>query len=150
MLFRSKIMLKINWKIICLLALFLLFSVSATYSIFRKSDSGVGTIVAADWDVSLNQTGIDNRLEVIPGLLNSSYTVKVNSHSEVDVVYNIIVSNIPNNVQVKLDNGTFQTPTSAIIGCTPLGKLINTKSSLPIPLFKRYSYILADTLSIFE
>lgn len=122
-------MLKFNLKILCLLALFLLFSVSVTYSIMRKTDNGNGTIIAADWDVSLNQTGIDNRLEVIPGLLNSSYTVKVNSHSEVDVVYNIIVSNIPNNVQVKLDNGTFQTPTSGTVTFSNAGNIAFSDSS---------------------
>lgn len=116
-------MLKLNWKLLSLSALFLLFSISVTYSTLRKMDSGSGTIIAADWDVSLNQTGINNQLEIIPNSLNASYTVKINNNSEVDVIYDIVVNYVPEGVQVKLDDSNFQTPTDGTVTFSNVGTI---------------------------
>lgn len=116
-------MLKLKWELICILALFLFFAVSSTYSLMRNSKSISGSIVAADWNVSLNQTGINDRLEIIPNSLNASYTVKVNSNSEVDVIYDIVVNYVPEGVQVKLDDSNFQTPTDGTVTFSNAGTI---------------------------
>ena len=116
-------MLKFKWEIIFLIALFLSFAVSSTYSIMRKGKNANTTIAASSWNVSLNQTGINDRLEVIPNSLNASYIVKVNSNSEVDVVYDIVVNYIPQGVQVKLDNGSFQTPAGGVVTFSNAGNI---------------------------
>ena len=89
----------------------------------RDSKNINGSIAAAEWNVSLNQTGINNSLEVIPNSLNASYTVKVNSNSEVDVIYDIVVNYVPEGVQVKLDDSNFQTPTAGTVTFSNAGTI---------------------------
>ena len=48
---------------------------------------------------------------------------------EHELKYKRKVSNIPNNVQVKLDNGTFQTPTSGTVTFPNAGNIAFSDSS---------------------
>jgi len=93
-----------------------LFLITPTLAIFKSTTSGSQTINLADWSVSLNQTGINNTLNLVSGVTNQSYTVKVNSTSEVDVEYSIVISNIPEGVEVALivpgEEKTFVEPDS--------------------------------------
>ena len=41
-----------------------------------------------------------------------AYTVNITSTSEVDIIYSIIVDNVPSGVTVSLDNGNFTLPTN--------------------------------------
>ena len=114
-----------NKKVIILLiiVLILIFFVPSSFAVFKYMKNGNGTISGAEWDVSLNQTGIDNTLTVIPGMLNASYVVNVRSHSEVDVSYSIVVSSLPSNVEVSLDGGAYQTQTNNTITFSNVGTI---------------------------
>ena len=116
---------KIRPSIVFITILFLvMITIPASIALLRKSASGSGTLRAAIWDVDLTEDD-DNSLEVIRGeLSNDRYTFVVSNDSEVDVVYKIILSNVPNNVQVKLDNGEYQSPTSGTITIDPAGTLL--------------------------
>ena len=58
---------------------------------------------------------------MVVGNTTQSYILKVTSTSEVKAIYSIALSNLPNEVQVKLDNGTYQTPTSNVITFNNVG-----------------------------
>lgn len=76
---------------------------------------GHGTRIAK-WDVQLNTEGSDNVINLAPGdSTGQSYDLTVTSISEVSVKYSIVISNLPNNVQVALDSGTPQTPNNNVV-----------------------------------
>lgn len=98
--------------------------VPSSIALLRRSVSGTGSLRSAKWNVDLIEDN-DNSLEVIRGeLSNDTYTFTVTNDSEVDVVYKIILSNVPSNVQVKLDEGGFQDPTNGTITIDPAGTLL--------------------------
>jgi lipoprotein-anchoring transpeptidase ErfK/SrfK len=104
--------------------LLVVITVPTSIALMRKSTTGTGTLKAAKWDVDLTEDD-DNNLEVIRGeLSNDRYTFTVSNDSEVDVVYKVILSNVPNNVQVKLDDGTYEGPTDGTITIDPAGTLL--------------------------
>ena len=89
-----------------------IFVLPRTLAIFRDTGSGNGSLKLAEWNVSLNQEGVNNTVNIISGVTEPSYTLNVKNLSEVDVKYNIIISNLPDGVQVKLDSGEYVAPTS--------------------------------------
>ena len=90
------------------------FIIPGSYAIYRNILNSNGNIAAAQWNVTLNQDGVNNYISVLAGDATSSasYTVNVRSISEVDIVYSIVVSNIPSGTTVALDNGSDQQPTN--------------------------------------
>lgn len=92
-----------------LLVLFIVVCASSTYAIFRDGLNGTGSMSAAVWDVTLNQNGVDNSLSIIPSPneVAASYTVNITSVSEVNVVYYIVVDNLPTGVSVDLDGNGY-------------------------------------------
>ena len=111
---------------IVFVAILLLFvhDVPTTFALFRSSANVTGTIKAAKWDVDLTEDN-DNSLEVIRGeLSNDTYTFTVSNDSEVDVEYKIILSNVPNNIQIKLDNGEYRSPSNGTITIDPAGTIL--------------------------
>ena len=111
---------------IVLIAILLLVGtiIPTSIALMRKSATGTGTLKASKWDVDLTEDN-DNSLEVIRGeLSNDTYTFTVSNDSEVDVEYKVILSNVPENVQVKLDNGEFRSPSSGTITIDPAGTLL--------------------------
>lgn len=112
-----------NVKSMILICLLVLFCIPSTLSIFKRLFSATGLINTSKWNVSLNQAGINNDLQVIPDVLNASYTLNVISDSEVDVVYTIVVSNLPSGVEVKIDDGNFQTPTNNTVTFNNVGNI---------------------------
>jgi len=112
-----------NVKLIALICLLILFCIPPTLGLFKRMIGATGLINAASWNVALNQTGVDNTLQVIPDTLNASYTLNVTSTSEVDVQYTIVVRNIPSGVLVKLDNGSFQTPSNNTVTFNNAGNI---------------------------
>lgn len=112
-----------NVKLIALICLLILFCIPPTLGLFKRMIGATGLINAASWNVALNQTGVNNTLQVIPDTLNASYTLNVTSTSEVDVQYTIIVRNIPSGVLVKLDDGSFQTPSNNTVTFNNAGSI---------------------------
>lgn len=99
--------------------------VATTFAIFRSHGSATGTIDAATWSISRSQSASGDSLSVIPELASDVYNLTVTSNSEVDVVYTIIVSNLPTGVEVALDDGTYQTPTSGTVRISNAQTVIN-------------------------
>lgn len=115
-----------NTKIFMYIICFCLFAsvIYITYSSYAKykSESDIfGEPIAASWDVSINSN--TNSLSAIAGNGTVSYTLNVYNNSEVEVGYNIVISNIPNDIQVKLDNGNYVTPVSNTVTFSNVGTL---------------------------
>ena len=72
--------------LLLVIAIPLVFYAIQTFAIFRKSGSGIGSLDTATWSVSRNQ---------------------------VDVLYKIIISNLPADVEVDLDNTGYLPPTAS-------------------------------------
>ena len=99
-------------KIISLLVLILLlFCTMYTFALYRNTRNGIGTIKSATWSVTRSQSQSGDSINVIPGGSTDTYELTVESNSEVDVKYKIIISNLPSGVEVDLDNTGFLTPT---------------------------------------
>ncbi len=91
-----------------------LFVIQGSFALYRRIINPSGNISAATWNVTLNQENEDNNLSVVAGDENSTanYTINIISNSEVDIIYSIVVDDIPNGVKVKLDDGEYQTPSN--------------------------------------
>ena len=83
----------------------ILFSISITYATYRFKTNGSGSIENASWDVSL--IGNEDDIELISGNNEQAYLITVNNNSEVDITYSITITDLPDNVEVKLDNGEY-------------------------------------------
>lgn len=102
-------------KFLLFLLLYLVSSTSVlsliTLSKYTSTSSGSGSMKIAKWDVTLNtSSNASDNINLITGNNVISYTVKVKSLSDVKVGYTIIISNVPNDIKIKLDSGTYQSP----------------------------------------
>ena len=88
-----------------IIVLFTFYAVE-TFAIFRKSASGSGSLDAATWSISRSTSQQDDSIDVIPGVSSDTYDLTVQSASEVNVTYTIIISNLPASVDVSLDGGS--------------------------------------------
>lgn len=118
-------MLKNKKKLLYLICFLLFGSVLyITYSSYAKYQSSSdisGEPIAASWDVSIDSN--TNSLNAIAGNGTVSYTLNVYNDSDVEVGYSIQISNIPNDIQVKLDNGNYVSPVNNIITFSNAGEL---------------------------
>ncbi len=104
--------------------------IATTFAIFRSSSSATGSIRAATWSISRSQSGSGDSLEIVPELSNDVYNLTVTSHSEVDVTYTIIISNLPSGVEVALDGGTYRIPTSGTVRISNAQTVINYNDAI--------------------
>lgn len=87
-----------------------------TLSKYTGTVSGSGNSNIAKWNVSLDTSDNESdTLSVTAGTTNPSYTLKLTSQSETKAAYSIILSNLPNGLQVKLDEGEYQTQSNNTI-----------------------------------
>jgi len=84
--------------------MFILLSTVLTFALLRASGNGSGSLKTATWSVSRNYSQPGDSLEIYQGGATDSYTLTVQSASEVDVLYKIIISNLPTGVEVDIDN----------------------------------------------
>lgn len=131
-------------KFLTFLLIYLVMTTSVlsmiTLSKYTSTSSGNGNIQIAKWDVTINtSSNTSDTINLISGNNEISYKVKVKSLSEVKVGYSINVSNMPNDVQVKLDNGTYKTPSGGKVTFNNAG-VINANAST-----KEVSHILYFT-----
>ena len=89
-------------------AIMALLAIASTYSIYRGVTSANGTLALATWNVTLNQTGVNNIVTIVPVTVSDTYTLNITSNSQVDIEYTIVVSNLPAGVEVALDEDTPQ------------------------------------------
>ncbi len=95
--------------LVCLSIITLTHSLAASAKFQSTSNSTTGAKVAK-WSVSIEPVTASNVLNIVTGSTAQDYIVKVKSLSEVSSAYSLIVSNVPNDVTVSLDDGTAQTP----------------------------------------
>lgn len=98
--------------IVILVSVLSFFVIRASYALYRNAVNPNGNIATAIWNVTLNQDNEENNLSIVAGDENStaSYNVNIVSTSEVDIIYSIVIDDIPSGVTVKLDDGEYQTP----------------------------------------
>lgn len=97
--------------IMLIIAAILILYAIHTFALMRTSTDGNGTLNAATWNVARNHSQSDDSIDIERGDTDS-YTLTVQSNSEVDVLYKIIISNLPTGVEVDIDNTGYQTPTN--------------------------------------
>ena len=106
------------------IGLTLIFYAVHTYALLRSSSNSNGSIKTARWSVTRNQSQSGDSIEIMPGGATDSYTLTVQSDSEVDVIYSIIISNLPAGVEVDLDNsGNYRTQSTGTIRISPAGTI---------------------------
>lgn len=98
-------------------------------ALFKNKATSNANLLSAVWNVSLNQTGIDNSISVVSGLNSQTYTLKVRSNSEVDAKYSIVIGNISNGVEVSLDGVNYQTPTNGTVTFTNAGTILYSSAN---------------------
>ena len=100
------------------------FCAVQTFAIFRKSKTGAGTIDTATWSVTRSVSQNGDSIDLTKGENTDNYLLTVQSASEVDVIYSIIISNLPTGVEVDLDNsGNYRTPDNGTIRIDPAGTI---------------------------
>ena len=115
---------KIIKSSIFVIGLSFIFYAVHTFALLRSTAQGTGTIDTASWSVTRSQSQPGDSLEVIPGLTTDDYTLTVQSSSEVDVIYSIIISNLPADVEVDLDNGgNYRPQSNGTITIDPAGTI---------------------------
>ena len=124
--------IKIKKKFVTFLLIYLVLFTSyfsvITLSKYVGTTSGSTTTTIAKWEVSTDTTdNTSDTLNIVIGNdnTNPSYILKITSTSDVKAIYSIVLSNVPSNVQVKLENSstypTYQTPTDNTITFSDVG-----------------------------
>lgn len=100
---------KVNIKILLIGSALLFFAIPSSFAIFKSYASSSGSLSSAVWNVSLNSTGENNYLTIVPEPenVNDTYTLHMTNNSEVDVIYSIIIDNVPSGVSAKAGSGNF-------------------------------------------
>ena len=103
---RNKLLQKKSIVII----LVLMFMIPTTYAVFKDKVLGNSNLTLAKWNVTLNQSNVNNSLSIVPepNEMTASYTVNINSISEVSIIYSIVVDNLPSGVSVSLDGVNYE------------------------------------------
>ena len=100
--------------------IFIIVISSLTYAKYQEKATGTVEIEGAVWDVSL--VG-DSDIELTTGE-EKNYNVHVENNSEVDVTYSIIIENLPDDIQVKLDDNEYVEETDNKVTFSNVGELL--------------------------
>ena len=113
--------------IIFLILTMAIFSSTYLLAKYTSSFDGSDNAKVAKWNVSYNTNNLSGDvLNLISGDGPTSYTISVTSTSEVSAKYSIILSNVPSKLEVKLDNGTYTTPTNNRVEFSNAGSFVGT------------------------
>ena len=104
-----------------LLVILAVILIPSSYALHKHKYDGGASLALAEWNVSLEQNGVNNTLSVVPGISNATYTLNVKSLSNVDVKYDVIVSNLPTGVEASLDGTNFTPASNGTITFTNVG-----------------------------
>lgn len=110
--------------IIAILFIFALFLVRSSFSLYRTSFAVKSSSNLATWNVTLEQEGINNSLSLVAGASTANYTLNVKSLSEVDIKYDIVLTNIPSGVSVLLDSNISPTVSGSTATFTNVGTIL--------------------------
>ncbi len=116
-------------SLIVVIVLVSVFCTVRTFAILRNRTNSSGSLDTASWSVTRNYSQTGDSLEIYPGGATDSYTLTVSSASEVDVLYKILISNLPTGVEVDLDNTGYQTPTAGSLSIENANTVINYNDS---------------------
>ena len=131
--------IKMNKRVIIgLILIAIIFSSSymlAKYNSLLRGSSELRNV--AKWNVEFNGCDINNpncneenekNVSLIAGndSLTQTYQLNVKSISEVSAKYKIILSNVPDSIQVKIDDGDYQSATNHTITFTSVNYTINS------------------------
>ena len=131
-------MKKINYKkdlnknLLVAILLFLLtalFFVPPTYAIFKEVTESNGDLITAEWDVTLEQGNVNNNVHVVPEIATGTYTLNVKSLSKVDVVYDIVISNLPEEIDVSIDGVNFPPVNSGSVTFINAGTILSNSQN---------------------
>lgn len=102
----------INKKsIIIILFVLIIFSNSYLLAKYTSILNGSSNSSIAKWSVSYDTNDNDGDvLSLISGNSTKDYIIKVTSTSEVSANYSIILTNVPSEMEVKIDGGTYRLP----------------------------------------
>ncbi len=97
--------------ILCIVIIIVSYAVH-TFALMRSSNNISGSVDAATWSVTRNYSQSGDSIDIYKGGITDSYTLTVQSNSEVDVLYKIVIDNLPSGVVVDIDNTGYQTPSA--------------------------------------
>ena len=114
---KQKIIIKKKFVIFLFVYLFLFTSYFSTITLAKYVGriSSSGTMAIAKWDVSLDTSdNASNTLNMTIGNTNTnaSYILKITSLSEAKTSYSIVLSDLPEGLEVKLDDGNYKKQTN--------------------------------------
>ena len=110
--------------ILLIVLLTIAFCAVQTFAILRKSKSGSGSLDTATWSVTRSVSQSGDSIDITKGSTTDNYILTVQSASEVDVIYSIIISNLPTGVEVDLDNsGNYRIPDNGTVIISPAGTI---------------------------
>ena len=112
-------------RFILIISILLILYAIRTFALYRNASQGSGSIAAATWSVTRSQSQSGDSIDVIPGGITDTYTLTVQSNSEVDVEYKIVINNLPSGIEVDLDNTGYLTPTSGTLTIQNANTIIN-------------------------
>ena len=90
---------------ICLIFLLAIISNSYFLARYNSSIQGTDNVSVACWNVNADISNNENdSLSLVSDNTAAEYKIKITSESEVSTKYSIILSNVPNGLEVKLDD----------------------------------------------
>lgn len=115
-------------QIITVLFIITLFLIRSTFALFRNSLASVSSTTLASWNVTLEQGGVNNDVSIIPGIQTDSYALNIKSLSEVDITYDIIISNLPSGVSIDIDGVAAPPAINNVVTITNAGTILYNAS----------------------
>ena len=108
---------KITICLIAIIAIVILIFNTYFNAKYKTRVSGSDIAHVAKWNVGIDTSNNADKLYLVSENENdtNSYNITVTSTSEVSSRYSIILSNVPDGLQVKLDSGDYRSPDGNII-----------------------------------
>ncbi len=123
---RRKIKKKIIKFTAIYIACFLVFNATTTIAKYLSAIEATGTKDIAKWEVLYDSSdNVTNKLNLVSGneAQNQTYIIKVTSNSEVKASYSLVLTNVPNDVEAKVDGGSYVSPTNNTITIENIGTI---------------------------
>lgn len=120
---RRKKKYKVKKKtIVCLVFIMLVITSSILLARYYSSIQASSNKGIAKWDVSIDTNdNTSDELNLVAGNNTKSYIVKIKSTSSVSAIYSLVLSNLPDGVQVKVDSDEYKNPINNTVIFNNLG-----------------------------
>lgn len=107
-----------------LILYFLVFTLNFTTNTFSKyigRIEGNGQMDIAKWDVDVDNEISEKSINLVSGNTTQEYSFDVTSKSDIATKYDVILTNVPNDVKVSIDGKNKKIPTNNKIEFTNVG-----------------------------